>query len=222
MCGRYVRSSLPEVFAARLGARGELDLRPSYNVAPSQPALIARTDPNGRRELAAVRWGLIPFWAKDPKIGYKMINARAETVATKPAYRQAFRQRRCLIGADGFYEWQATEGGKQPFLIRLKDGEPFAFAGLWERWEGEGRVIESCSIIVTEANERLREIHDRMPVILAPEVYDQWLKGESANVTALESLLRAYPAKLMEAYPVSRAVNSPRNDGPELIEKTNV
>ena len=222
MCGRYVRSSLPEVFAARLGARGELDLRPSYNVAPSQPALIARTDPNGRRELAAVRWGLIPFWAKDPKIGYKMINARAETVATKPAYRQAFRRRRCLIAADGFYEWQATEGGKQPFLIRLKDGEPFAFAGLWERWEGEGRVIESCSIIVTEANERLREIHDRMPVILAPEVYDQWLKGESANVTALESLLRAYPAKLMDAYPVSRAVNSPRNDGPELIEKANV
>ena len=222
MCGRYVRSSLPEVFAARLGASGELDLRPSYNVAPSQPALIARTDPNGRRELAAVRWGLIPFWAKDPKIGYKMTNARAETVATKPAYRQAFRQRRCLIAADGFYEWQATEGGKQPFLIRLKDGEPFVFAGLWERWEGEGRVIESCSIVVTEANERLREIHDRMPVILAPEAYDQWLKGESANVTALESLLRAYPAKLMEAYPVSRAVNSPRNDGPELIEKTNV
>ncbi len=222
MCGRYVRSSLPEVFAARFGANGDLDLRPSYNVAPSQPALIARNDQSRRRELAAVRWGLIPFWAKDPKIGYKMINARAETVATKPAYRQAFRRRRCLIAADGFYEWQATEGGKQPFLIRLRDAEPFAFAGLWERWEGEGRVIESCSIIVTDAKKRLREIHDRMPVILAAEAYDQWLTADSANMAALESLLRAYPATLMDAYPVNRAVNSPRNDGPELIERTNV
>ena len=216
MCGRYVRSRPPRVFAERFNATGDLDLAPSYNVAPSDAALIGRTTPDGNRELAAVRWGLIPFWAKDPKIGYKLINARADTVATKPAFREAYRRRRCLIAADGFYEWKAQEGGKQPYLIRLKDAEPFAFAGLWEHWEGDGRVIESCTIITTEANSLVAEVHDRMPVILPRDAYDRWLDGPPDG---LRDLLRPCPAEEMETYPVSKAVNSPRNDGAELLAR---
>lgn len=216
MCGRYVRSSSPRVFAERFQASGDLDLSPSYNVAPSNAALIARTAPDGKRELAAVRWGLIPFWAKDPKIGYKMINARAESVASKPAFREAYKRRRCLIAADGFYEWKAQEDGKQPYFIRLKDGEPFAFAGLWEHWEGDGQVIESCTIITTEANRLVADIHDRMPVILPPESYGSWLAANPRLGSALKLLLRPYPAQGMEAFPVSQAVNNPRSDGPEL------
>jgi len=176
MCGRYTRSRPPEVFAqlfdAPAGAPG-LALR--YNIAPSNEVLACRAVPGQGRELTLLRWGLIPSWAKDAKIAYHTINARAETVAEKPAYRAAFRRRRCLIAADGFYEWKPGAPKKQPYYIRLKDGAPFAFAGLWEHWEREGRTIESCSIIVTRANERVATIHDRMPVILDDDDLSLWL-----------------------------------------------
>src|SRR5262249_19686163 len=156
------------------------------------------------RELAMLKWGLIPSWAKDAAIGYRMINARADTVAQKPSYRSAFRRRRCLLVADGFYEWQKTNDKKQPFFIGMKDESPFAFAGLWEHWENpEGEPIESCTIITTEANDLVKEIHDRMPVILPPKNYPVWLDPEVQDPEKLQKLLAQYPAKEMRAYPVS-------------------
>jgi putative SOS response-associated peptidase YedK len=220
MCGRYVRYTPIDRYAERFGCdavAADLDPTPSYNVAPSQPVLAARTTAGGRRELTALKWGLLPAWAKEPKLPYATINARAETVAEKPAFRAAFRKRRCLIAADGFYEWQKTGNHKQPFFIRLADRSPFAFAGLWEHWEQAGEAIESCAIIVTEANALMRTIHDRMPVILSPDDYDLWLDPEIGDPARLTPLLVPYPAERMEAWPVGTAVNSPRNDGPELL-----
>jgi putative SOS response-associated peptidase YedK len=188
-----------------------------YNVAPTQPVLAARNGAGGKRELLTLQWGLIPFWAKDPKIGYSTINARADTVATKPAFRQPFRKRRCLIAADGFYEWKRTENRKQPYYIRLRQSDPFAFAGLWEHWEREGHTIESCTIIVTQANTLIATIHDRMPAILSPADYDTWLNPKVEDTQTLSPLLRPYPADSMVAVPVGLAVNNPRNDGPELL-----
>jgi putative SOS response-associated peptidase YedK len=193
-------------------------LTPRYNVAPSQRIPAIRLDA-GQRAACLLRWGLIPSWAKDEKLGYKMINARAETVAEKPAYRTAFRRHRCLIPATGFYEWQQTDG-KQPYNIRRKDTAPFALAGLWEHWEREGQVIESCTIVVTEANELMRRIHERMPVILQPKDYDLWLNPEVIDRERLLPLLIPYPGEDLEMYPVSKMVNSPKNDRAELIEKT--
>ena len=169
-----------------------------------------------------LHWGLIPSWAKDPKMGAKLINARAETVAEKPAFRTAFRQRRCLVLADGFYEWQTQENKKQkqPYYIRLNDWQPFAFAGLWERWQdAEGEVIESCTLLTTEANELMCPIHNRMPVILDPKDYDVWLDPEVKQADVLQSLLHPYASEKMTAYPVSKAVNKPSNDTAECIEK---
>lgn len=217
MCGRYARFTPAEIYARLFDAEGAVALAPRYNVAPSQSVLAARSLAGGRRELVTLRWGLIPFWAKDAKTGYSTINARAETVATKPAFRQPFRKRRCLIAADGFYEWQRTDGRKQPYYIHLRESEPFAFAGLWEHWEREGETIESCTIIVTHANTLVAAIHDRMPVILSPEDYDTWLDPELESTGALAPLLRPYPADRMVASPVGVAVNNPRNDGPELL-----
>jgi putative SOS response-associated peptidase YedK len=171
------------------------------------------------RELAMLRWGLVPFWAKDLKIGYRTINARAETVASKPAFRAAFRQRRCLIPADGFYEWKTQSGGKQPYYIRLKHNHLFAFAGLWEHWKSEtGEIMESCTIIVTNANELVRSIHDRMPVILNPNDYETWLLPSKNSTDYLTALLKPYPAEQMTAYSVNVSVNNPKHEDPSCIE----
>lgn len=213
MCGRYARHSSVHEFAELFGAQAELDLAPSFNVAPTQGVLAAREAPSGERCLVLLRWGLVPYWSKGPDSRYSMINARADTVDSKPAYRAAFRRRRCLIAMNGFYEWQRAAAGKQPFFIGLLDGGPFAVAGLWERWQDpDGRVIESCAVVTTDANERLAEIHDRMPVILAPDAYRAWLDPGCADVALLKALLRPYPAEALLAYPVSRHVNSVAND----------
>jgi putative SOS response-associated peptidase YedK len=169
------------------------------------------------RELVQLRWGLIPFWSKEAKTPYSTINARAETVATKPTYRQAFKQRRCLIPANGFFEWHKLDHGKQPYYIHLKDKRLMAFAGLWEHWEKEGQIIESCSIIVTTANSLMTEIHDRMPVILKPEDYAIWLDPNLQDAKTLQSLLEPYPASEMTIYPIGTEVNSPRHNHPDLL-----
>ncbi|KPV39028.1 hypothetical protein AN478_11935 [Thiohalorhabdus denitrificans] len=228
MCGRYglftPQEDLAELLRARIRDRA---WEGSYNLAPTQKGLVCREAEPGERELVGLEWGLIPFWAKDPgetRSKYSLINARAESVAEKPAFRAAFRRRRCLVPADGFYEWHAVEGGpKQPYWIRLKSGEPMTFAGLWERWEGEvegqPRVLESYTIIMGEPNELLGRIHNRMPVVLGSGDRDLWLDPGVGDPEALRGLLRPYPAEEMEAHPVSRGVNNPRNDGPELLEE---
>jgi putative SOS response-associated peptidase YedK len=195
-------------------------MQPRYNIAPTQPVAAVRASSGANsREMALLRWGLIPFWAKNINMGARMINARSETVADKPAFRAAFRRRRCLVVADGFYEWQKVNGAKQPFYIHLQDGKAFGIAGLWERWEGaEGTAIESCTLLTTVPNELVRAVHDRMPVILAPEDYGLWLNPDIQSVEDLAPLLRPYPESEMLAYPVSRWVNSPRNNDPRCIE----
>ena len=196
------------------------DLKPRYNIAPTQPVAVVRVPTAGAaREMVLLHWGLIPFWAQDPEIGARMINARAETAAEKPAFRHAFRRRRCLVIADGFYEWQKLDGTKQPHFIRLRDPKPFAFAGLWERWEGpDASVIESVTLLTTEPNALLGEIHNRMPVILHPKDYGLWLDPGIQQPEKVQPLLTAYPAEEMEAFPVSRRVNSPDNDDARCIE----
>ena len=221
MCGRYSITTPVEALSRLFRFSGPLpNLRPRYNVSPTQQVPIVRWAPaDGQRELAQVRWGLIPFWAKDAKIGYSLINARAEGIAEKPSFREAFKRgRRCLIAADGFYEWEKRGATKQPWRITLADGGPFAFAGLWERWEKapDGVPIESCTIITTAANQLLRPLHDRMPVILAHDDYAAWLGEDAARAVA--ELLQPYPSEEMRAYCVSTAVNSVRNDGPECVE----
>lgn len=223
MCGRYMITSPVEAIREAFAVDERPNLGPRYNVAPTQDVPIVRrkagadASRGAGRSLALVRWGLVPFWAKDLKFGYRTINARAETVATAPAFRDAFRRRRCLVVADGFYEWQKREGGKQPFLIRVKGGSPFAFAGLWESWTDKtsGERVESCTIIVTRANALVAPIHDRMPVILAAVDYDAWLDPAAADG---QTLLRSYPAEEMEAFPVSTRVGNVKNDDAGLIE----
>ncbi|MEO1765876.1 SOS response-associated peptidase [Thiobacter aerophilum] len=216
MCGRYTLTT-PDL--APIGAVLGVTLPAvpvSYNIAPSLPVPIIRVGARGGYELAWVKWGLVPHWAKEPRSEYSTINARAETVSVKPAFRDAFRRRRCLIPADGFYEWQKQGTGKQPWYIHRKDRQPFAFAGLWERWQGGDEALETCAIIVTEANALIRPIHGRMPVILPPETYRAWLDPATPTQTLLP-LLAPYSADELTAEPVSARVNNPRNDGPELI-----
>ncbi len=218
MCGRYTLKTPVDVLAEYFDLDGyPSSLAPSYNVAPTQE-VAAIVEEGEERKLETFRWGLIPSWAKDPSIGNKMINARTETVSEKPSFRSAFKKRRCLIVADGFYEWQKTDGGKQPFYIRMKDSSPFAFAGLWETWDGHGEEIRSCSIITTDANDLMDEIHHRMPVILPPDNYGAWLDPGFDEKEALVDLLRPYPSEEMEAYPVSRRVNKPSNNEPSVVE----
>lgn len=212
-----MRYSSPATFAELFGAQGGLSLAPSYNVAPSQSVLVARNGEGGRREPALLHWGLIPHWAKEPKTPYSTINARAETVAIKPTFRTAFRHRRCLIAADGFFEWKRLGTTKQPYFIHLKGGQPFAFAGVWDHWQKEGQIIESCAIIVTAANAVMNAIHDRMPVILAPDNYSAWLDPEQKDPQPLLTLLQPYAGHDLEAYPVSTRVNSPKNNTPDLL-----
>jgi putative SOS response-associated peptidase YedK len=220
MCGRYTSAKPIETYAELFKAKaGNLFVEPRYNIAPTYDVLACRAIPAGR-ELTLLHWGLIPSWAEDKKIGYRTINARAETVAVKPSYRTAFRRRRCLIAADGFYEWQPGKPRKQPYYIRIKEGRPFAFAGLWERWEPEGQqAIESCTIIVITANGLIGQIHDRMPVIVSPKDYDLWLDPEVNEPEQVAPLLKPYPENEMEMWPVGLQVNSPKHDGEGLIQR---
>lgn len=217
MCGRFYLDVPREKLVEHFQFENDPNLQARFNIAPSQDIAAVRETDNGR-ELALLHWGLIPHWAKEEYTGYSMINARAETVDQKPSYRTAFKRHRCLIPASGFYEWQTGPSGKQPYAIGRKDGDVFAMAGLWEHWENpEGRVIESCAIIVTSANEAIKSIHDRMPVILQEEDYDTWLDREIQDPKILKPLLRQFPASLMKAYPVSRRVNNPKHDDPDCI-----
>jgi putative SOS response-associated peptidase YedK len=220
MCGRFTLTDPDADLAVQFNLPEIPDMRPRYNIAPTQPVAAIRVSPQGsNREMALLHWGLIPFWAKDPSLGSRLINARSETVAEKPAFRAAFRRRRCLVVADGFYEWQKQNGTKQPYFIRLRDARPFAFAGLWEHWEGaDASVIESCTLLTTQPNDLLRPVHNRMPVILQPSDYDLWLDPEIQQADRLQPLLHPYSAEEMNAYPVSRWVNSPSNDDPKCIE----
>lgn len=220
MCGRFTLTVDPAELQALFGLSEPppSELGPRYNIAPTQAvAVVANEAP---RKLALMQWGLIPSWAKDPKIGNSLINARGETVAEKPAFRAALKKRRCLILADGFYEWRQGEAkAKQPYFIQLKDGRPFAFAGLWEAWKpaGEAAWRRTCTIITTSPNALMAPLHNRMPVILPPEAYAAWLTpGELPTVEAL-ALLQPYPAEAMAARPVSARVNNPRHDAPDLM-----
>ena len=220
MCGRYSLAASGEDIANVF----ELDEIPSiearYNVAPSQDVPVVRaTGAEGARALTRLRWGLIPHWADDPLVGARTINARAESAALKPTYRDPFRERRCLVPADGFYEWKRLTDHKQPFRITLKGGKLFAFAGLWDSWQNpEGESIETFTIVTTEPNELLGSIHDRMPVILPPEHYRTWLDPSFDDIGRLQGLLGPYPAANMEAYPVGFGINVPEHDDPSLIE----
>ncbi len=221
MCGRYSLTTPLEAVRQLFDFPERPNLAVRVNIAPSQEVAAVRLEAEkaGARRFVWLRWGLIPSWAKEPGIGNRTINARAETIAEKPAFRAAFRRRRCLIPADGFYEWKTERGRKQPYRIALEGGAPFAFAGLWERWEGSGAAgaVESCTIVTTEANARLKAIHHRMPVILAPGAYEAWLDPATAGAEA-QALLRPAPSEWFTAYRVSPKINSPANDDPALIE----
>jgi putative SOS response-associated peptidase YedK len=224
MCGRYTLRTklnlLLDQFAAELA--GEIDYRPRYNIAPTQSVLAVRQPEQGaKRELVELRWGLIPVWAKDTKIAYSTINARGDTVAEKPSFRAAFKKRRCLIMADGYFEWLKEGKAKLPQLYEIDDGKPFAFAGLWEYWpgpkDGKPQPIEPCTIITTEANKLAAKVHDRMPVILHPDDYDSWLDPTNDDRATLEKLIKPFPMKPMSVRPVSTYVNNVKNQGEECI-----
>jgi putative SOS response-associated peptidase YedK len=222
MCGRFTQRADSKKIAKEFKVGEVPTVEARYNIAPTQDVLAVLERGDGR-EATFLKWGLVPSWAKDMSMGARLINARSETVAEKPAFRQAFRQRRCIIPADGFYEWQRIGGGKQPFFFRMRDDRPFGFAGLWERWEAEcGQVVNSCAILTTEANEVLRPVNDRMPVILHPEDYELWLGGSARELNLVKEVLRPYPAEKMMGYPVGLSVNSPSSQGVGLIERAAV
>ena len=216
MCGRYTLSTPAGRLAEEFQLDSTVEITPSYNVAPTQQVAAVLEDEGGRR-LEMLRWGLVPSWAEDPEIGARMINARSETAPEKPSFRSAFRRRRCLIAADGFYEWKRENGGKQPYYFRMHDGRPFAFAGLWESWEKGDGVLRTCAILTTRANSVLQDIHDRMPVILPHDAYNAWLDPD-ADREELGELMVPYSYDDLETYPVSRFVNSPRNNDERCIE----
>jgi len=219
MCGRYMLATPHERFIARSRLQHAAELVPRYDIAPSESVAAIRENVNQERELALLCWGLVPSTTKDTKNGYHMINARAETLSQRPAFRAAFVHRRCLIPADGFYEWQQTNDSKQPYFIRARDENPLAFVGLWERWQRGQQVIESCTIITTSANESLVPIRHRMPVILPEDTYDLWLDPSSQDPGTLQALLLPYDAKKLVAYSVSKRVNHPKNDDAECIRQ---
>ena len=219
MCGRFTLTLDPsELREAMPWLNVPDELRPRYNIAPTQPVAVVAND--GKHQVDFYIWGLIPSWAKDPEIGNRMINARAESLAEKPSFRSAFRRRRCLVLADGFYEWKQEQNSnlKTPLYIQLKSKQPFSFAGLWENWNSpDGSQVYSCTIITTAANELIQTFHSRMPVILPEKSYSTWLSPQEFEPRQLEPLLLPYPASEMVAYPVSRRVNSPANDLPECV-----
>ncbi len=222
MCGRFASNltwqQLHDLYeiAAPERTPAPPDLKPLYNIAPTLTVPVVRLNRAGRRKIALLRWGLIPYWSKDAKIAYRTINARADTVATAAAFRAAFERRRCLVPALGFYEWRKLDGDKQPYFIGLRDSTPLAFAGLWERWKQGEDALETFTIITGEPNSLVAEIHDRMPVILDPADYDAWLTA--ADSAGLQALLQPFPSQLMAAYPVSKRVNNVKNDDAALIE----
>ena len=218
MCGRYVlKATLPDI-ARMLGMDLGLALEPSYNIAPTSAVPVCRMEEPDRKQFALMHWGLIPHWAKKPDSSYRLINARAETVAEKPAFRSAFQHRRCLIPADGYYEWKSVAGRKQPYYFSMNDGGPFCFAGLWERWQpAEGASVESCAIITTGANALGAQIHHRMPVILAQDDYARWLDPRKPASPEVLPLLQPFPAESMSVHAVSTLVNNARVDEPRCI-----
>ena len=216
MCGRYELHTHPAALALAFGLSAPPEIHPHYNIAPTQQVPIVRLAAGGERELLQMRWGLVPRWAKDPSIGARMINARAETLMQRSAFRNAFQRHRCLLPADGFYEWMTRHGGKQPVLVRMKDGTPFGLAGLYERWLApDGEVLDTCAIVTTSANALLHDLHERMPVIVPPADYARWLDAENDEVG---DLFLPYPAEAMAWQPVSTRVNAVRNDDPSLID----
>ena len=219
MCGRFTlhtpESRIREVF--HVEQTEPLGLKPRYNIAPSQQVPIIRDTENGR-EMVLARWGLVPHWSKEPKTKYSTINARIESVAEKPAYRTPFKRRRCLIPADGYYEWKLVNGHKLPHHICLRDGEVFAIAGLWDRWEGEGESLESCSLIVMPANEVMQSLHERMPALIAPAHYDLWLDARITDKAELMGYLNSAPSSQLVTYPISPWVNSPQHDDDRCIQ----
>lgn len=216
MCGRYSLGQSAAALASAFELEQDPDWTPRYNIAPTQS--VAAIVASSGRQFKRLRWGLIPSWAKDIEIGSKLINARAETVAEKPSFRSAFKQRRCLVLADGFYEWQRQDGKKQPFYFQQSHGEPFAFAGLWERWQDTEQTIESCTIITTQANELLEPVHNRMPVMLDAADYDRWIDPATPSET-LQALLHPFTAEAMIGYPVSALVNRSTNDQPDCTKR---
>jgi len=215
MCGRYSLSTPGDELARVFEVAPPAALAPRYNIAPTQEVPIVRAE--ATRELLLARWGLVPSWADDPAIGARLINARAETIAEKPAFRAAFKRRRCLVLADGFYEWQRVGARKQPYYIRRRDGRPFAFAGLWERWEAGGAAVTSCALITTTPNELIRPIHDRMPVILEQADLQRWLEPTLTDIVLLKAMLKPHRADALVAFPVSAAVNSPSHDSAACV-----
>lgn len=222
MCGRYTLTSSGDSVATLFDLMEVPQLPLRFNVAPTQEAAVVRmVEPGGPRTLSFLRWGLVPYWAEDPAIGNRMINARAESVAEKPAYRTSFKKKRCLVVADGFYEWKKMgKGPKQPYLIRRPDRQPFAFAGLWSSWRNPAsdHPLETFTILTTDANATMKGLHDRMPVILERSDFGLWLDPATADADRLQSLLVPAPADLLVTLPVSKAVNSPAYDGPQCIE----
>jgi len=216
MCGRFSLTRGDRDIEEEFGVKVPLTFPPRYNIAPTQEVLVLLDD--GERCIEVLRWGLIPSWAKDPKMGQRLINARVETLLERPSFREAFRKRRCLILADGFYEWRIAQGRKIPVYVRLKSKRPFGFAGLWERWTSpEGLAIKTCTIITTEANELLKPIHKRMPAIVPKGLIDLWLDPQS-DLKRLSDVLKPYPSEELEAYEVSQLVNSPKNDLQQCVE----
>lgn len=215
MCGRFAFYSPAEATAALFGADGTLDLSPRYNIAPSQTVAAIRNTQEQTRELVPLRWGLVPFWAKDRAIGNRLTNARAETVAEKPSYRAAFKHRRCAVLADGFYEWRRTGDSKTPYFISLASSEPFALAGLWEEWTDKenGELLQTTTLITTAANEFMTPLHHRMPVILESATADEWLSGNADFLPGVQAVMPN-----LQAWPVNRRVNNARNQGADLID----
>lgn len=219
MCGRFTlhtpESRIREAF--HLQQTEPLGLKPRYNIAPSQQIPIIRAT-EAHREMVLVRWGLIPHWSKEPNTKYSTINARIESVAEKPAYRTPFKRQRCLIPADGFYEWRIVNGHKIPYYIHKRDGKVFAIAGLWDRWEGEGEILESCALIVMPANEVMTSLHERMPAIIAPAHYDLWLDARITDKAELMDYLNSAPSSQLVTYPISPWVNSPKHDDERCLQ----
>ena len=224
MCGRFRLGKGREALKEYFGAEMEVEWSPRYNIAPTQPIPTVRQNATKPvREICLMRWGLIPSWAEDATIGYKTINARSETATTRPAFRDALISRRCLVPADGFYEWKKEAKGKQPFCFALRDESIFAFAGIWDRWKGsDGKAIETCSILTTTPNELAAQVHDRMPVILAPDDYDLWLDPGIKDTKEISDMMKPYGAALMKAYAVSTRVNAVKNDDPQCAEPLDI
>lgn len=220
MCGRFSLSTDISLLQEQFDFDLDGTFQPRYNIAPSQEILVVGS--NGYKRVGrTMKWGLIPPWSTDEKIGYKMINARAETLEDKASFKQPFKTKRCLILSDGFYEWKINANGKQPYRFILKNQKPFAMAGLWERWDKGGMPLFTCTIITTTPNSLTKDVHDRMPVILKEDAYGAWLNRNLTDISQLKDFLQPYPAEEMSAYPVSSLVNSPKNDTPTCLEPIN-